>query len=73
MNSSLTWKILLCRQNCGDKMNDFLRRTYYLDGGYDNQEGMSKLHSQMELIEVRYCKEVSLIIVQIGCFWQLIF
>ncbi|XP_052193175.1 inactive glucose-6-phosphate 1-dehydrogenase 4, chloroplastic isoform X2 [Diospyros lotus] len=39
------------RQNCGDKMNDFLRRTYYLDGGYDNQEGMSKLHSQMELIE----------------------
>ncbi|XP_052193177.1 inactive glucose-6-phosphate 1-dehydrogenase 4, chloroplastic isoform X3 [Diospyros lotus] len=52
---SMIASTLTCRidhqQNCGDKMNDFLRRTYYLDGGYDNQEGMSKLHSQMELIE----------------------
>ncbi|KAG5525504.1 hypothetical protein RHGRI_031973 [Rhododendron griersonianum] len=44
------WKAL-CRQNCGDKMVAFLSRTYYLNGGYDNKEGMSKLHAQMELIE----------------------
>ncbi|KAI8531739.1 hypothetical protein RHMOL_Rhmol11G0159200 [Rhododendron molle] len=44
------WKAL-CRQNCGDKMDAFLSRTYYLNGGYDNKEGMSKLHAQMELIE----------------------
>ncbi|KAL6964613.1 Inactive glucose-6-phosphate 1-dehydrogenase 4, chloroplastic [Sarracenia purpurea var. burkii] len=52
---SMIASTLTCRidhqQNCGDKMDAFLSRTYYLDGGYDNKEGMSKLHAQMELIE----------------------
>ncbi|XP_015570639.1 inactive glucose-6-phosphate 1-dehydrogenase 4, chloroplastic isoform X2 [Ricinus communis] len=46
---------LSCRiddhQNCGDKMDAFLSRTYYLDGGFDNREGMSKLNARMEQIE----------------------
>ncbi|CAK7340467.1 unnamed protein product [Dovyalis caffra] len=46
---------LTCRidhqQNCGDKMEAFLNRTYYLNGGYDNREGMSKLNARMEQIE----------------------
>ncbi|KAI8531742.1 hypothetical protein RHMOL_Rhmol11G0159200 [Rhododendron molle] len=53
---SMIASTLTCRidhqQNCGDKMDAFLSRTYYLNGGYDNKEGMSKLHAQMELIEV---------------------
>ncbi|KAF2307337.1 hypothetical protein GH714_026443 [Hevea brasiliensis] len=46
---------LTCRidhqQNCGDKMEAFLSRTYYLNGGCDNREGMSKLNARMENIE----------------------
>lgn len=41
-----------CRQNCEDKIDAFLRRTYYVDGGYDNRKGMSKLTGQMEQVEV---------------------
>ena len=44
------WKCF--RQNCGDKMEAFLRKTYYLNGGYDNCVGMSKLNARMEQIEV---------------------
>ncbi|XP_065852748.1 inactive glucose-6-phosphate 1-dehydrogenase 4, chloroplastic [Euphorbia lathyris] len=46
---------LTCRidheANCGDKMEAFLSRTYYLNGGYDNIDGMSKLNARMEQIE----------------------
>ncbi|KAE8660186.1 Glucose-6-phosphate 1-dehydrogenase 4 [Hibiscus syriacus] len=41
-------------RDCGDKMNAFLSRTYYLNGGYDNKEGMSQLNSRMEQIEGGY-------------------
>lgn len=46
---------LTCRidhqQNCGDKLEAFLSRTYYINGGYDNREGMSKLNARMEHME----------------------
>ncbi|KAK4406783.1 Inactive glucose-6-phosphate 1-dehydrogenase 4, chloroplastic [Sesamum angolense] len=46
---------LTCRidqqENCNEKMEAFMRRTYYLNGGYDNGEGMSKLRAQMEQVE----------------------
>ncbi|PON69615.1 glucose-6-phosphate dehydrogenase [Parasponia andersonii] len=46
---------LTCRvdhqENCGDKMDAFLSRTYYINGGYDNREGMSRLNSLMEQVE----------------------
>ncbi|XP_015874756.3 inactive glucose-6-phosphate 1-dehydrogenase 4, chloroplastic isoform X1 [Ziziphus jujuba] len=46
---------LTCRvdhqENCGDKMDAFLSRTYHIDGGCDNKEGMTKLNSLMEQIE----------------------
>ncbi|KAI4349876.1 hypothetical protein L6164_010421 [Bauhinia variegata] len=46
---------LTCRvdhqENCGDKMDAFLNRTYYINGGYDNRSGMSKLNARMEQIE----------------------
>ncbi|XVF41726.1 hypothetical protein PTKIN_Ptkin01aG0303000 [Pterospermum kingtungense] len=55
---SLIASTLTCRidhqQNCGDKMDMFLSRTYYLNGGYDNKEGMSKLNARMEHIEGGY-------------------
>ncbi|XP_022719578.1 glucose-6-phosphate 1-dehydrogenase 4, chloroplastic isoform X2 [Durio zibethinus] len=55
---SLIASTLTCRidhqQNCGDKMDAFLSRTYYLNGGYDNKEGMSKLNALMEQIEGGY-------------------
>lgn len=41
------------REKCGDKMDAFLDRTYYINGGYDNREGMSKLNALMEQIEVK--------------------
>ncbi|XP_022719579.1 glucose-6-phosphate 1-dehydrogenase 4, chloroplastic isoform X3 [Durio zibethinus] len=46
--------VFFLRQNCGDKMDAFLSRTYYLNGGYDNKEGMSKLNALMEQIEGGY-------------------
>ncbi|KAE8010360.1 hypothetical protein FH972_006735 [Carpinus fangiana] len=52
---SILASTLTCRidhqQNCGDKMDAFLRRIYYLNGGYDNRCGMSKLNARMEQIE----------------------
>jgi glucose-6-phosphate 1-dehydrogenase len=33
-------------------MEAFLSKTYYLNGGYDNCVGMSKLNARMEQIEV---------------------
>ncbi|XP_068658717.1 inactive glucose-6-phosphate 1-dehydrogenase 4, chloroplastic [Aristolochia californica] len=49
---------LTCRvdqqQNCGAKLDAFLSRTFYLDGGYDNKEGMTKLNSRMVQIEDEY-------------------
>ncbi|KAH9734040.1 Inactive glucose-6-phosphate 1-dehydrogenase 4 [Citrus sinensis] len=39
------------RENCGGKIDAFLSRTYYLNGGYDNREGMLKLSALMEHIE----------------------
>ncbi|KAG6599167.1 Inactive glucose-6-phosphate 1-dehydrogenase 4, chloroplastic, partial [Cucurbita argyrosperma subsp. sororia] len=46
---------LTCRidhqQNCSDKMDAFLSRTFHVNGGYDNNKGMSKLNFLMEQIE----------------------
>ncbi|KAL6139123.1 hypothetical protein ACLB2K_064400 [Fragaria x ananassa] len=46
---------LTCRvehqQNCGDRTDIFLSRTFYIDGGYDNREGMSKLDVLMKQFE----------------------
>lgn len=44
--------LFLCRQNCSDKMDAFLSRTFHVNGGYDNNKGMSKLNLLMEQIEV---------------------
>ncbi|KAK9192558.1 hypothetical protein WN944_003251 [Citrus x changshan-huyou] len=41
----------LTMENCGDKIDAFLSRTCYLNGGYDNREGMLKLSALMEHIE----------------------
>jgi len=47
---------LTCRvdhhENCDDKLNEFLKRTYYIDAGHDNKDGMSRLNSRMAQIEV---------------------
>ncbi|KAL4202229.1 hypothetical protein AMTRI_Chr02g220040 [Amborella trichopoda] len=46
---------LTCRvdhqANCGDKMDAFLKSTYYLNGGYDNKVGMANLNSRMKHTE----------------------
>uniref|UniRef100_A0A0E0CZR7 Glucose-6-phosphate 1-dehydrogenase n=1 Tax=Oryza meridionalis TaxID=40149 RepID=A0A0E0CZR7_9ORYZ len=46
---------LTCRvdhhENCDEKLNEFLKRTYYIDAGYDNKDGMVKLNSRMSQIE----------------------
>ncbi|XP_028791494.1 inactive glucose-6-phosphate 1-dehydrogenase 4, chloroplastic [Neltuma alba] len=52
---SIIASTLTCRvdhqENCGDKMDAFLSRTYYINGGYDNKHGMSKLNYHMTQIE----------------------
>ncbi|PKI76091.1 hypothetical protein CRG98_003452 [Punica granatum] len=52
---SIISSTLTCRidhqENCAEKMDSFLSRTYYLNGGYDNKEGMSKLNAKMKLFE----------------------
>lgn len=52
---SIIASTLTCRiddhQNCDDQIEDFLKRTHYVNGGYDNIEGMSKLSAQMEEFE----------------------
>lgn len=46
---------LTCRvdhhENCEDKMDTFLSRTFHINGGHDNIVGMTKLNSLMEEIE----------------------
>ncbi|XP_027349747.1 inactive glucose-6-phosphate 1-dehydrogenase 4, chloroplastic isoform X2 [Abrus precatorius] len=46
---------LTCRvdhqQNCEDKLDAFLGRTYYINGGYDNKYGMSMLNARMQQFE----------------------
>ncbi|KFK43241.1 hypothetical protein AALP_AA1G098100 [Arabis alpina] len=46
---------LTCRvdhqENCGDKIDAFLTRTYYINGGYNNRDGMSRLDERMKQIE----------------------
>ncbi|PAN49940.1 hypothetical protein PAHAL_9G486400 [Panicum hallii] len=46
---------LTCRvdhhENCDEKLNEFLKRTYYIDAGHDNKDGMSRLNSRMTQIE----------------------
>ncbi|CAD6203384.1 unnamed protein product [Miscanthus lutarioriparius] len=46
---------LTCRvdhhENCDDKLSEFLKRTYYVDAGHDNKEGMVRLNSRMEQLE----------------------
>ncbi|CAN6289624.1 unnamed protein product [Urochloa humidicola] len=46
---------LTCRvdhhENCDDKLNEFLKRTYYIDAGHDNKDGMARLNSRMTQIE----------------------
>ncbi|XP_050382944.1 inactive glucose-6-phosphate 1-dehydrogenase 4, chloroplastic [Argentina anserina] len=39
------------QQDCGDRTDVFLSRTYYINGGYDNREGMSKLDALMKQFE----------------------
>ncbi|KAK9136614.1 hypothetical protein Sjap_007208 [Stephania japonica] len=55
---SLIASTLTCRidhqKNCGDKMDAFLNRTYYINGGENNKEGMKELNAQMEKIESDY-------------------
>ncbi|KAL0412881.1 UNVERIFIED_CONTAM: Inactive glucose-6-phosphate 1-dehydrogenase 4, chloroplastic [Sesamum radiatum] len=52
---SMIASTLTCRidqqENCNEKMEAFMRRTYYLNGGYDNGEGMLKLRARMEQVE----------------------
>ncbi|XP_019187836.1 PREDICTED: glucose-6-phosphate 1-dehydrogenase 4, chloroplastic isoform X2 [Ipomoea nil] len=49
---------LTCRideqQNCEDKMEAFLKRIHYLNGGFNNREGMLKLHVLMEHVEGKF-------------------
>lgn len=46
---------LTCRvdhhENCEEKLNEFLKRTYYVDAGHDNKDGMAKLNSKIAQIE----------------------
>lgn len=44
----------ICSENCDEKLNEFLKRTYYIDAGYDNKDGMVKLNSKMSQIEVNF-------------------
>ncbi|KAJ0979987.1 hypothetical protein J5N97_015461 [Dioscorea zingiberensis] len=52
---SLIAETLTCRvdhrEKCGDKLDNFLKRTYHQFGGYDNKVGMAKLNSCMEQVE----------------------
>ncbi|XP_021898932.1 glucose-6-phosphate 1-dehydrogenase 4, chloroplastic isoform X2 [Carica papaya] len=52
---SIIASTLTCRidhqQNCGNKMDAFLSRTYHINGGFDNKDGMSRLNARMEQIE----------------------
>ncbi|XP_058738478.1 inactive glucose-6-phosphate 1-dehydrogenase 4, chloroplastic-like isoform X1 [Vicia villosa] len=54
---SIIASTLTCRvdhqQDCGDKLEAFLDRTHYVNGGYDNKHGMSLLQDRMEQIEGR--------------------
>ncbi|KAG7645673.1 Inactive glucose-6-phosphate 1-dehydrogenase 4 [Arabidopsis thaliana] len=52
---SIIASTLTCRvdhqENCGGKMDAFQSRTYYINGGYNNRDGMSRLAERMKQIE----------------------
>ncbi|XP_010544145.1 PREDICTED: glucose-6-phosphate 1-dehydrogenase 4, chloroplastic [Tarenaya hassleriana] len=52
---SIIASTLTCRidhqQNCEDKIDAFLSRTYYINGGHDNKDGMFRLNERMKQIE----------------------
>ncbi|KAK4787210.1 hypothetical protein SAY86_011043 [Trapa natans] len=52
---SIISSTITCRidheQNCDKQMDSFLNQTYYLNGGYDTDEGMTKLDARMKLFE----------------------
>ncbi|XP_020212602.1 inactive glucose-6-phosphate 1-dehydrogenase 4, chloroplastic [Cajanus cajan] len=52
---SIIASTLTCRvdhqENCEDKLDAFLSRTYYINGGHDNKSGMSMLNARMDQIE----------------------
>ena len=58
----------ICRQGCEDKIDAFLRRTYFVDGGYDNREGMLKLTARMEQVEVNNVNLLELLCVGLTSF-----
>jgi len=44
----------LCSENCGDKLDAFLSSAFHINGGHYNANGMKKLNSLMEEIEVTF-------------------
>ena len=43
---------LLCRENCGEKMEEFLNRCFYHCGQYDSQEHFGELDKKLKEQEV---------------------
>lgn len=42
----------ILRENCGEKMEEFLRRCFYHSGQYDTQENFTELDKKLKEHEV---------------------
>jgi len=45
---------LTCRENCEDKMDQFLKRCFYHSGQYNSEDHFSELDSKLREKEVIY-------------------
>lgn len=46
------WLFLLYRENCSDKMEQFLERCFYYSGQYDSEEHFAELDKKLKAHEV---------------------
>lgn len=44
--------IMICRENCGDKMVKFLEKCFYHSGQYSSEENFAELDSKLKQKEV---------------------
>ncbi|XLR65400.1 hypothetical protein S83_016072, partial [Arachis hypogaea] len=47
---ALNWNLILrlSRENCGEKMDEFLKRCFYHSGQYDSQENFAALDKKLK-------------------------
>lgn len=55
INLSVKYWFSDVRENCGEKMDQFLKRCFYHSGQYDSQQNFEELDKKLKEHEVIFC------------------